>query len=484
MNPTTPVRSGLSAAPASDGPPPTPPQMLYHLFNPLQDIVSGFRLLNYITFRAAWAAILAFLVATVVGPEIVASLKRRKVAGFVRTGQITVDEHRERRASVPTMGGVILLIGVGLSGFLFARLDTPYTWIALLSFLAFGGLGAADDAKKLRDPKSTGMKERHKLAAQVAIAFATITALYVVGNAQDGTPWLRGPHMKPNPYATWVKRAVIEPGDTWEGIAERTLGDPARGREVARYNGRVGRTGEAPEPLPGREIRLPPPWPDRRDHHRADLQMPFVKGFCFDLGLLFIPLGILVIVGASNAVNLTDGLDGLAIGITASVAVAFAAIAYVVGRVDFSRELHLFYVPEAGELAVIAAALAGGSLGFLWFNAHPASVFMGDTGSLAIGGILGVFAVALRHELTLVIAGAMFVVEALSVLWQRVYFKTTRRIARRHGVPDAVGKRWFLCAPIHHHYQLRGLHENKVTVRFWIVSVICVLVALASLKMR
>ena len=212
--------------------------------------------------------------------------------------------------------------------------------------------------------------------------------------------------------------------------------------------------------------------------------MPFFKGFCLDLGLLFIPLGILVIVGASNAVNLTDGLDGLAIGITATVAFAFAVIAYVVGRVDFSQELHLFYVPEAGELAVIAAALAGGSLGFLWFNSHPAEVFMGDTGSLSIGGILGVLAVALRHEFTLGdrrgrVRGRSGVRDLAAVVLQG--HPPGGATAR---VPDATGKRWFRCAPLHHHYQHGGLHENKVTIRFWIVSVICVLVALASLKMR
>jgi phospho-N-acetylmuramoyl-pentapeptide-transferase len=461
--------------------------MLYHLFHPLQQTVSGFRLFDYITFRAAWAAILAFLVATVVGPGILASLKRRKVAGYVATGSGPVDEERARKAAVPTMGGVILLIGVALSGFLFARLDVAYTWIVLLSFLAFGVLGALDDWKKLKDPKSTGLRERHKLLGQLAIAFVTITTLYALGNAQDGTSWTRGPSMKPSPYAGWTPRHVVEPGDTWASLAKHYYDNEdndERARQIARYNGRFARSGMPPEPLAGREIRLPPPWPDPDDHHRADLQVPFVKGFCLDLGWLFIPLGILVIVGASNAVNLTDGLDGLAIGTTATVASAFAVIAYVVGRVDFSRELHLFYVQDGGELAVIGAALVGGSLGFLWFNSHPAQVFMGDTGSLSIGGILGVLAVSLRHELTLAIAGGMFVAEAGSVIAQRSYFKLSRRAARRRGDANPQGKRLFLCAPLHHHYQFKGLHENKVTVRFWIVSVVCVLVALASLKMR
>ena len=481
--------------------------MLYHLFAPLEEYVSGFRLFQYITWRAAWAAILAFLVATVVGPGIVESLRRRKIAGYSTTGSDEVDAKRSAKADVPTMGGVILLIGVGLSGFLFARLDTPYTWVVLLSFLAFGALGALDDWNKLTHQGAKGISERQKIGGQLLIALATLTVLYGLGNAQDGTPWLRGPSMKPDPYErTWIKRHLVTPNDSWASMAETYLGNSDRAREIARDNGieeedlteevlhlstseahaaaNPGREAFRHIPTVGREVRLPAAWPDPRDHHRADLQVPFFKRFCLDLGLLFIPLGILVIVGASNAVNLTDGLDGLAIGTTATVTLAFAAVAYVVGRVDFSREFHLFYVPEAGELAVIAAALFGGSLGFLWFNSYPATVFMGDTGSLSIGGILGVLAVTLRHELTLLMAGALFVMEALSVIWQRVYFKGTRRAARRRGDPNPTGKRWFRCAPFHHHYEQGGWHENKVTVRFWIISVICVLVTLASLKMR
>lgn len=480
--------------------------MLYHLFARLEDVLSGFRLIHYITFRAAFAAILAFLVATVVGPGIVRSLRNRKIAGFSRTGSDEVDAERSAKADVPTMGGVILLIGVGLSGLLFARLDTPYTWIILLSFLAFGVLGAADDWKKLTDPQSRGISAKQKLSGQLAIALLAIGALYIIGSNQDDKPWLRGPQMKADPYdLPWIKRHTVREGESWGSIAGKYLGNSRRAGEIAVHNG-VPReqmnsavisaaagsdlcdpdTPEAASlaPVVGREIDLPASWPDPRDHHRADLQVPFFKRFCLDLGLLFIPLGILVIVGASNAVNLTDGLDGLAIGVTATVAVAFALIAYLVGRVDFSRELHLFYVPEAGEIAVIAAALVGGSLGFLWFNGFPAQVFMGDTGSLSIGGILGVMAVALRHEITLFIAGGLFVSEALSVIWQRTYFKATRRKAIKAGVEGATGKRWFRCAPYHHHFQQAGLHENKVTVRFWIVSMICVMAALAMLKVR
>ena len=480
--------------------------MLYHLFAPLEDVLSGFRLIQYITFRATFAAILAFLVATVVGPGIVASLRKRKIAGYSTTGSDEVDSQRSAKADVPTMGGVILLIGVALSSFLFVRLDTPYTWIILLSFLAFGALGAMDDWKKLTDKQSRGITEKQKLGGQLLISFLAIGSLYALGNMQDGTPWLRGPSMKENPYALrWVKRHTVREGESWSSLAEKYLGNAQRARDIAIRNGierkDVSRPAlralagsdlcdpDTPEaalyaPTVGRVVHLPAAWPDPNDHHRADLQVPFFKGFCLDLGLLFIPLGILVIVGASNAVNLTDGLDGLAIGVSATVALAFAFIAYVVSRVDFTRDLHLFWVPEAGEIAIIAAALVGGSLGFLWFNCYPAQVFMGDTGSLSIGGIIGVMAVALRHEMTLLLAGGLFVAETMSVIWQRAYFKGTRRAALKRGVENATGKRWFRCAPFHHHYQMGGLHENKVTIRFWIVSVICVLAALATLKVR
>jgi phospho-N-acetylmuramoyl-pentapeptide-transferase len=480
--------------------------LLYHLFSQLEGVLSGFRLIQYITFRATFAAILAFLVATVVGPGIVASLRRRKIAGFSHTGSAEVDSQRSAKADVPTMGGVILLIGVSLSSFLFVRLDTPYTWIILLSFLAFGALGALDDWKKLTDPDSKGISERQKLGGQLLISLLAIGSLYGLGNAQDGQPWVRGPTLKESPYALrWVKRHTVTKGESWSYLAEKFLGNPDRARAIAIRNGidpanctsAVLRAvagsdlcdPDTPEaalyaPTVDRVVHLPAAWPDPNDHHRADLQVPFFKGFCLDLGLLFIPLGILVIVGASNAVNLTDGMDGLAIGVSATVALAFAFIAYVVSRIDFSRDLHLFWVPEAGEIAIIAAALVGGSLGFLWFNCFPAQVFMGDTGSLSIGGILGVMAVALRHEMTLLLAGGLFVAETLSVIWQRTYFKGTRRAAARRGEPTPTGKRWFRCAPVHHHYQMGGLHENKVTIRFWIVSVICVLAALATLKVR
>ena len=459
--------------------------MLYHLFLPLERVVSGFRLFRYVSFRAAFAAILAFLVATVVGPGIIATLRRRKIAGTALTSQVEVDRQRMSKQDVPTMGGVILLIGVALSALLFARLDTPSTWITIGAFLAFGALGAADDWKKLTKPGSHGMSERGKILGQLAISIAVIGVLYVVGSAEGGRPWLRGASAKTSPYLDpHHRKHVVVAGETLADVAAAEYGDASRAPEVAAANS-LARGGEAAlEAVPGQVLDVPLLWRDPTDRHGADLQIPFAKGFCLDLGLFLIPFAILVIVGTSNAVNLTDGLDGLAIGCTATVATTLTVAAYLASRADFSRELYLFHVPMAGELAIIGAALVGGSLGFLWFNGHPAQVFMGDTGSLAIGGILGVLAVAIHHEGTLLLAGGLFVAEALSVIWQRAWFKGTRRAARRRGEENPTGKRWFRCAPLHHHVQMGGLHENKVTVRFWIVSVVCALFALAALKIR
>ena len=459
--------------------------MLYHLFTGLEKAVSAFRLVQYISFRAAFAAILAFLVATYVGPGIVAWLRGKKIAGTALTSNVAVDERRVLKKDVPTMGGVILLVGVALSALLFARLDVAAVWIAIGSFLAFGALGAADDWKKLTVPKSTGMSERAKLAGQVAISLVAIGVLYAVGAAQEGRSAWRGLEWQGSPYVDPIhRRHEVKAGETLASIAKDELRDPGRSFDVAQANGLVTSAGTPVEPAVGQTLEVPSVGRDPADRHVTDLQVPFAKGFCLDLGLFLIPFAVLVIVGASNAVNLTDGLDGLAIGCTATTALALTVCAYLAGRADFSRELHLFHIEGAGELAVIGSALVGGSLGFLWFNGYPAQVFMGDTGSLAIGGILGVLAVAIRHEFTLFLAGAVFVAEALSVIWQRLWFKGTRRAARRRGEANPTGKRWFRCAPLHHHVEQGGLHENKVTVRFWIVSVVCALFALATLKIR
>jgi phospho-N-acetylmuramoyl-pentapeptide-transferase len=414
--------------------------MLYWLFVPLTPYFQGFNLFRYVSFRAAFAAILSFLIVVVCGPGIVAWLRERKLQGCVHHDSETIASMRANKQDVPTMGGLLILLSVALSTLLLGRLEIVYVIVTLLAFLAFGALGAIDDWAKLRDPARGGLTARTKLVGQVAIAGVALLALYLQATETGPERFWRGASLEPSPYRPQTSVAALEGGG------------PPPTRDLDRI-----------EPT---EVLHP------ASDHRTDLQIPFFKHFCLDLGLLFLLFGALVVVGSSNAINLTDGLDGLATGCVAVTALTFAVVAYVVGRADMSEYLYVFHIPGAAELTVFCAALAGATLGFLWFNSFPATVFMGDTGSLALGGGLGLVAVATRQEFTLLVAGGVFVVEVLSVIAQRRFYRATG------------GSRLFLCAPLHHHYQFRGLHEVKVTVRFWIVSVLCALLALALFKLR
>jgi len=417
--------------------------MLYWLLVPLASYLQGLNLFRYITFRAAFAAIFSFLVVIVCAPGLVAWLREKKLHGCVDHDSQILARMRAKKQDVPTMGGLLILFAVFFSVVLFGRLDNIYTLVTLTAFLAFGALGAVDDWSKLNG-RGKGLTARRKLAGQLVIAGVALMVWY--GASSDSSaPLLRAPSMQPSPYP--------------------------RGNEVASLD-LPPPPPEAPS-SPSRRVEI-----DATDithpvaDHRTDLQLPFLKHFCLDLGLLFLVFGALVVVGSSNAVNLTDGLDGLATGCTAIAAITFALVAYLAGRGDYAEYLFLFHIPGAGELTVLCGALAGASLGFLWFNGFPATVFMGDTGSLALGGALGLVAVATRHEFTLLVVGGIFVAEALSVIAQRRYFRATG------------GKRLFRCAPLHHHYEFQGLHEAKVTLRFWICAVILALFALALLKLR
>jgi len=436
--------------------------VLYWLFIPLVSWFQGFNLFRYISFRAAFAAILSFFVVVVAGPGVLAWLRSRRLAGCADHDSLTLDQLREGKQAVPTMGGLLILMAVAGSTLLMARLDNIYVVVTLLAFLAFGVLGALDDWAKVTGRGRRGLSARAKLIGQTAIAVAALLVWYGNAARADAGGFARGPGMRPSPYRLHAKLAEAAPPRAAAADQEAGDGD-AFGPDDA---GPVSTAPISTGPIGPTEIGHP------AADHRTDLQVPFFKHFCLDLGLLFLVFGALVIVGASNAVNLTDGLDGLATGCVAAGALTFGVVAYLVGRADASSYLYVFHIPGAGELTVFCAALGGASLGFLGFNGFPASVFMGDTGSLALGGALGLVAVATRHELTLLVAGGVFVVEAVSVILQRRYFRATG------------GKRLFLCAPIHHHFQFKGEHEAKVTIRFWIVSILLALFALALLKMR
>lgn len=380
--------------------------MLYWLLTPFQSDVSIFRLINYISFRAAGAAVTALLLAFLVGPAIIRRLRAMRVQQVVRKG--TPDSHQSKGAT-PTMGGLILLTASLGSTLLWTRLDNRYVLIALLVTAWMGMIGFVDDYLKLKQKRegreNVGLVERYKLAGQIAIGL-------IVG------------------FILW------------------------------RY---------PLSSLPGASTTVP--------FFKYVLIVPATAA----LAWLYVPWVTFMLTGVSNSVNLTDGLDGLAAGLAAIALSTFGLFAYVMGRVDASAYLQLFYLRDAGELTVFSMALVGACIGFLWFNANPAEVFMGDTGALALGGAIGAIAVLLKSEFLLLFIGGVFMAETVSVMLQRSVFKWRRR---RHGLEYAKANRLFRKAPLHHHFEEIGWTEPQVVVRFWILGILCAFVALTTLKLR
>ncbi|MBK9362822.1 MAG: phospho-N-acetylmuramoyl-pentapeptide-transferase [Rubrivivax sp.] len=379
------------------------------------DELGFLRVIQYLTFRSVLAAMTALLIGLAFGPWVIRRLTAMKIGQPIR--EYGVQAHLEKR-NTPTMGGVLVLIGIGVSTVLWFDWSNRFVWVVMLVTFGFGTIGWVDDYRKVVNKDPEGMRSREKFFWQSLIGL--IAALYLAFSVAE-TSNLR----------------VLELFLRWIGS--------------------------------GFSNDLPP---------RADLMVPFFKTVSYPLGVFgFIALTWFVIVGASNAVNLTDGLDGLAIMPVVLVGSALGVFAYIVGRADYSRYLLFPYIPGAGELLVFCAAMAGAGLAFLWFNANPAQVFMGDVGALSLGGALGTIAVITRQEIVLGIMGGVFVAEALSVMVQVAWFKYTKR---RYG----EGRRIFLMAPLHHHFEKKGWTETQVVVRFWIVTMLLCLVGLASLKLR
>ena len=390
--------------------------MLFELFGWLaENYARGFAVFEYLTLRAVLACATSLLIGLIAGPWVIRKLTALKIGQAVRSYG---PETHLVKTGTPTMGGVLFLISIAISTLLWADWRNRYVWVVLLVTLGFGWVGWADDYRKVvhRDPE--GMPARQKFFWQALIgAVASLYLMFAISAPVSANLW--------SVMTDWATS--------------------------------------------GFSVTLPA---------RADLIVPFFKAFSYPLGALgFVLVSWCVIVGTSNAVNLTDGLDGLAIMPTVMVGAALGVFAYVVGRVDYSRYLLFPYVPGAGELLVLCAALAGAGLAFLWFNAYPAQVFMGDVGALALGGMLGTVAIIVRQEIVLFIMGGVFVVETLSVMLQVGWFKYTRY---RYG----QGQRILKMAPLHHHFEVGGWKETQVVVRFWIISMMLVLVGLASLKIR
>ena len=384
--------------------------MLLALTQWLAQDVRAFNVFQYITLRAVLATLTALAISLLAGPLVIRKLTAYKIGQAVRDDG---PQSHLTKAGTPTMGGALVLLSILITTLLWGDLTNRFVWVVLVVTFGFGAIGWVDDYRKVvkNDPKGLSPKAKFFWQSLIGLAAATYLAFAVSAPSTA---------------------KVLDLFMAWVGS--------------------------------GFSMDLPP---------KADLIVPFFKNVAYPLGVFgFITLSYLVIVGTSNAVNLTDGLDGLAIMPAVMVAGGLGVFAMVTGRVDYSRYLLFPYIPGAAELTVFCGALVGAGLGFLWFNAYPADVFMGDVGALSLGAALGTVAVIVRQEIVLFIMGGVFVAETVSVMLQVLYFKWSR------------GKRIFRMAPLHHHYELSGWKESQVVVRFWIITMMLVLFGLSTLKLR
>lgn len=374
-----------------------------------------FRVFQYLTFRAVMAALTALMIGLLAGPYVINRLRALKIGQQVRSYGM---ETHLVKSGTPTMGGVLILLSIAVSTLLWFDLSNRFVWIVLFVTLGFGAIGWVDDWRKVVNKDPEGMRSREKYFWQSVIGL--LAALYLVFSISEVS------NMRVlDLFFKWVQS--------------------------------------------GFDVNLPP---------KAGLQVPFIKVINYPLGVFgFVLLTYLVIVGASNAVNLTDGLDGLAIMPVVMVGSSLGVFAYVTGSAVYSKYLFFPYIPGSGELLIFCAAMAGAGLAFLWFNTYPAQIFMGDVGALALGAALGTIAVIVRQEIVLFIMGGIFVAEAVSVMVQVSYFKYTKK---KYG----EGRRILKMAPLHHHYEKSGWKETQVVVRFWIITMLLCLVGLSSLKLR
>lgn len=389
--------------------------MLYWLAQQFQQDVGWLRIFGYITFRAVFASLTALTIGLLAGPSVIRLLTRLKVGQTIR--QDGPQTHLAK-SGTPTMGGLLILIAIAVSTLLWCNLSNRFIWAVLVVTMGYGVIGWVDDYRKVvyKDPKGMSSKEKYFWQSLIGIV-ASVYLAFCISGTSNIEVW--------NLFLKWI------------------------------YS--------------GFDLDLP---------KQADLIVPFFKTISYPLGVWgFIALTYFVIVGTSNAVNLTDGLDGLAIMPTIMVGAALGLFAYLTGNFTYARYLFIPFIPGAGELLIFCAAMAGAGLAFLWFNAHPAQVFMGDVGALALGGALGTVAVIVRQEIVLFIMGGIFVVETLSVMLQVTFFKYTKK---KYG----TGRRIFLMAPLHHHFEKKGWRETQVVVRFWIITIMLVLLGISTLKLR
>ena len=414
--------------------------MLYHLFKYLDEVydLPGSGMFQYISFRAAAAVILSLLIVIIFGRRIIDFLRRKQIGEEIR--DLGLEGQLQKRGT-PTMGGVIILVAILVPTLLLGKLDNVYVQLMLVSTVWLGLIGGLDDYIKVFRHRKEGLKGRFKIVGQVGLGI-------IVGTTM------------------WLSPEIVVREKSTRPVETVYLDEEGRAVQSVRQT----------VVLSSESVKT------------TQTTIPFIKDNEFDYGwltggngtatwLLYVLVAIFVVTAVSNGANLTDGLDGLATGVSVPIVAVLGVLAYLSGHIVYADYLNIMYIPQSGELVVFAAALVGALVGFLWYNSFPAQIFMGDTGSLSIGGVVAVFALCIRKELLLPLLCGVFLVESFSVMMQVGWFKYTRR---RYG----EGRRILLMSPVHHHYQKRGIFETKIVTRFWIISLLLAAITLVTLKIR
>lgn len=406
--------------------------MLYYLFNYLDQTINfpGAGVFQYITFRSAFAFILSLLFSTIYGKHIINFLRKQQVGETVRELGL---EGQKEKAGTPTMGGIIIILATLIPVFLLAKLDNIYIILLVFTTIWMGAIGFLDDYIKVFKKDKEGLNGIFKVIGQIGLGLFVGSVLYFSPNVtvRKDTVGLR------------IKSELVQD--------KQVLNEKSTATTI--------------------------PFLKNNEFDYAEVLSFMGEGYEKWSWLIFIPMVILIVTAVSNGANLTDGIDGLAAGTSAISVLTFGLFAFVSGNIIFSDYLNIMYIPNSGEMTIFIAAFVGALVGFLWYNAYPATVFMGDTGSLTIGGIIAVIAISIRKELMIPVICGIFLAENLSVVLQVSYFKYTKK-------KTGEGKRIFLMSPLHHHYQKKGYHESKIVARFWIVGVLLAIFSLVSLKLR
>lgn len=410
--------------------------MLYYLFSYLDRNydLPGTGLFEFLTFRASLAVILSLFIATVYGKKIIRFLRKKQIGESIRDLGL---EGQDEKAGTPTMGGIIIILATLIPVFLFAKLENIYVILLIVTTLWMGTIGFIDDyIKKFKNDKE-GLPGRFKVVGQVGLGLFVGAVMYLHPNIA-------------------VQRTVETPTAQTEVIAQKS--------ESSFY-------------VKDKAMLTTIPFVKKNEFDYSQLISWMGGNYKSYVWIVFIPIVIFIITAVSNGANLSDGIDGLAAGSSAIIGITLALFAWVSGNVIFSDYLNIMYIPNTGEMTIFITAFVGALIGFLWYNAYPAQVFMGDTGSLTIGGIIAVIAIAVRKELLIPILCGIFLIENLSVVLQVSWFKYTKK---KYG----EGRRIFRMSPLHHHYQVKGFHESKIVTRFWIVGIFLAILTIVTLKIR